>query len=74
MNELADVLINKKQRRHAPELETTESKLIIGEDGICRDVQPRERGKSERIIEEFMLTANEAAAKLAKEKNVPVSL
>ena len=71
MNELADVLINKKQRRHAPELETTESKLIIGEDGICRDVQPRERGKSERIIEEFMLTANEAAAKLAKEKNVP---
>ncbi|MBR4510273.1 MAG: RNB domain-containing ribonuclease, partial [Ruminococcus sp.] len=71
MNEPADVLINKKQRRHAPELETTESKLIIGEDGICRDVQPRERGKSERIIEEFMLTANEAAAKLAKEKNVP---
>ena len=71
MNELADVLIDKKQRRHAPELETTESKLIIGEDGICRDVQPRERGKSERIIEEFMLTANEAAAKLAKEKNVP---
>lgn len=71
MNELADVLIAKKQRRHAPELETTESKLIIGEDGICHDVQPRERGKSERIIEEFMLTANESAAKLAREKQVP---
>ena len=71
MNELADILIAKKQRRHAPELETTESKLIIGEDGVCCDVQPRERGKSERIIEEFMLTANESAAKLAKEKNVP---
>ena len=71
MNELADVLIAKKQRRHAPELETTESKLIIGEDGVCCDVQPRERGKSERIIEEFMLTANECAAKLAKEKKVP---
>ena len=71
MNELADVLINKKKRRHAPELETVESKLIIDEDGICRDVQPRERGKSERMIEEFMLTANECAAKLAKDKNVP---
>ncbi|MCR5016496.1 MAG: ribonuclease R [Ruminococcus sp.] len=71
MNELADVLIAKKQRRHAPELETTESKLIIGEDGVCCDVQPRARGKSERIIEEFMLTANECAAKLAKEKKVP---
>ncbi len=71
MNELADKLIAKKQLRHAPEIETTESKLLIGEDGICYDVQPRERGKAERIIEEFMLTANEAAAKLAKDKKVP---
>ena len=71
MNELADVLIAKKKNRHAPELETVESKLIIDEKGVCCDVQPRERGKSERIIEEFMLTANEAAAKLAKEKNAP---
>lgn len=71
MNELADVLIARKKLRHAPEIETTESKLIIGEDGVCCDVQPRERGKSERIIEEFMLCANEAAAKLAREKKVP---
>jgi len=71
MNELADKLIEKKKLRHAPEIETTESKLIIDENGICCDVQPRERGKSERIIEEFMLTANEAAAKLAKDKKVP---
>ena len=71
MNELADKLIAKKKLRNAPEIETTESKLLIGEDGICRDVQPRERGKSERIIEEFMLTANEAAAKLAADKKVP---
>lgn len=71
MNELADKLIARKKLRRAPEIETTESRLLIGEDGICYDVQPRERGKSERIIEEFMLTANEAAAKLAREKNVP---
>ncbi|MCM1132392.1 MAG: ribonuclease R [Ruminococcus flavefaciens] len=71
IDELADVLIARKKRRHAPELETTVSKLIIDENGICVDIQPRERGKSERIIEEFMLCANEAAAKLAREKNVP---
>lgn len=71
IDELADILIARKKRRHAPELETTESKLIIDDKGICVDVQPRERGKSERIIEEFMLCANEAAAKLAREKNVP---
>ena len=69
--ELADKLIAKKERRHAPEIETTESKLIIDDNGICCGVLPRERGKSERIIEEFMLTANEAAAKLAREKEIP---
>ena len=71
MNELADKLIAKRMRRHAPELDTTESKLLIDENGVCCGVVPRERGKSERIIEEFMLTANEAAAKLAREKKVP---
>lgn len=71
MNELADILIERKKQRHAPELETVESKLVINENGICCDVVPRERGKSERIIEEFMLCANEAAARLAREKKVP---
>lgn len=71
MDELADKLIARKKLRSAPEIETTESKLIIDESGICCGVEPRERGKSERIIEEFMLAANEAAAKLAREKKVP---
>lgn len=71
MNELADILIAKKKQRRAPELETTESRLILSENGVCVDIQPRERGKAERIIEEFMLIANEAAAKLAREKEVP---
>lgn len=71
MNQLADVLIKRRKERHAPELETVESKLIINYDGICCDIEPRERGKSERIIEEFMLCANEAAARLAREKNAP---
>ena len=71
MNELADILIEKKKRRHAPEIDTTESILVIDENGVCCDVLPRERGKAECIIEEFMLTANEAAAKLAREKKVP---
>lgn len=71
MDELADILIAKRQRRKAPELETVESKLSFDENGICVGVAPRGRGKSERMIEEFMLTANEAAAKLAREKKAP---
>lgn len=70
MDELADILISNRKKRGAPEIETTESKLIIDND-ICHGVKPRTRGKSEMIIEEFMLTANEAAARLAREKEVP---
>lgn len=70
MDELADILIANRKKRGAPEIETTESKLIINND-ICEGVKPRARGKSEMIIEEFMLTANEAAARLAREKDAP---
>ncbi len=71
MDELADKRIALRKKRGAPAIETAESKLIIGENGICTDVVPRTRGKSEMIIEEFMLLANESAAKLARENELP---
>lgn len=71
MNELADILIKRKLNRHAPQIETIESKIITDENGKCIDVMPRTRGKSECIIEEFMLLANETASNLARTKGVP---
>lgn len=71
MNELADIRIANRKKRGAPEIETTESKIILNDDHICVDIKPRTRGKSEMIIEEFMLLANESAAKLAAEKEIP---
>ena len=71
MNQLCDIRLQERKRRGAPELETAEGALIINDEGVCVDVVARERGKSECIIEEMMLLANEAAAKMAKEKNLP---
>ena len=71
MNELADKRIELRKKRGAPEIETAESKLILNQEQICVGVTERTRGKSEMIIEEFMLLANESAAKLAAEKEVP---
>ena len=71
MDELCDVRIRERDRRGAPEIETTESELVLDENGVCIDVKPRTRGKSECIIEEMMLLANEAAAKFATEKDLP---
>ncbi|WP_049962886.1 ribonuclease R [Ruminococcus sp. HUN007] len=71
MNELADILMENRDKRGAPSLETSESKLIINENDICVDVVPRTRGKSEMIIEEFMLLANQCAANLARTSKIP---
>ena len=71
MKELAELLTASRFARGGMDLDTVESKIIVGPDGKAADVKARERGESERIIEEFMLTANEAAAIFALEKALP---
>ncbi len=71
MRELAEILEKNRVNRGAPEIDTVEAKIITDENGICVDVKPRERGVAERIIEEFMLMANNAAASLAMKEKFP---
>lgn len=71
MKELTEKRLLLRTQRGAPNIETAESKLILDENGICVDVLPRTRGFSEQLIEEFMLLANESAAKTARERAMP---
>lgn len=71
LEELTDRRLLARKKRGAPSLDAPESKLILNENGVCVDVLPRTRGKSEMMIEECMLLANEAAAKLAREREIP---
>lgn len=71
MRELAAILEKNRENRGAPEIDTVESKIITDENGVCIDVKPRERGVAEKIIEEFMLMANNSAAALAMKEKIP---
>ena len=71
MKELANILTRNKKARGAPDIETSESKIVLDKNSIAVDIIPRTRGESEVIIEEFMLMANEAAASAARLKDVP---
>ena len=71
MKELAEILERNRIARGAPDIDTAEAKVITDENGVCVDVKPRERGTAERIIEEFMLMANNAAASLAMREKIP---
>lgn len=57
--------------RGAMDIESGEAQLIIDASGKCVDVKKRTRGKSEQMIEEFMLLANNCAAAIGRQNELP---
>lgn len=68
---LANVLKARSASRGELEIETSELRFVLDEFGVCCDVAVRERGEAEELIEQFMIMANQAAAMLAKESQLP---
>ncbi|MDD9876231.1 MAG: ribonuclease R [Magnetovibrio sp.] len=64
-------LLRYRQERHALELELPERQVVVGEDGRVESIRERERLDSHKLIEEFMVTANIAAAEALERKRVP---
>ncbi|WP_099974472.1 ribonuclease R [Lactobacillus terrae] len=71
MASLHEILYNKRHNRGAIDFEETEAKIIVDENGKPTDIELRERGISERMIESFMLEANETVAEHYSTKQVP---
>ncbi len=62
MKELADILRKNKESRGYIDFEIDEAKIIVDENGKAIDVVLRDRGTGEKLIEDFMIAANEAVA------------
>lgn len=71
MEELAAILRKKRMDRGAIDFDLKESKILVNEDGWPTDVVTRERTVAERLIEEFMLAANETVAEHFHWMDVP---
>ena len=71
MRELYLILLKRARERGSLELETVEAEILLDDSGTPIDIIKRERGDAERIIEQFMLVANEAVARLLSEKQIP---
>ncbi len=71
MHELYLILKKRSEMRGALELETSESEIILDDNGAPCDIIKRERGDAEKLIEQFMLCANEAVATLLTAKGIP---
>lgn len=62
MEELRQILSEKRKRRGSVNFDLPESKIILDEKGHPTDIQPYERNIATNLIEEFMLVCNETVA------------
>jgi len=62
MEELRQILGNKRRKRGSVNFDLPESKIILDENGKPVDIKPYERSISTNMIEEFMLVCNETIA------------
>lgn len=62
MAELAGILRQKRHGRGSIDFDFPETKILLDEDGAPVEIMPYERNIATRIIEDFMLIANETVA------------
>ncbi|MUV39130.1 Ribonuclease [Lentibacillus sp. JNUCC-1] len=71
MEKLAAILRSKRMGRGAIDFDFKEAQVLVNENGKAEDVVLRERLVGERLIEEFMLAANETIAEHFHWMDVP---
>lgn len=71
MGELSALVRNCRRKRGAIEFEFPESKVILDEEGNPLDIVPHEANTATRLIEDFMLLANETVAEEYCTREIP---
>jgi ribonuclease R len=72
MEELATVLFRRREDRGSIDFDLPEPEILFDEQGQMTGVIRSERNIAHRIIEEFMLAANEAVATYLEEHHIPI--
>ncbi|MDE7207451.1 MAG: ribonuclease R, partial [Lachnospiraceae bacterium] len=62
MRELAAILREKRKKRGSIDFDFPETKMILDEEGHPIDIKPYDRNVATKMIEDFMLIANETVA------------
>lgn len=71
MADLHKILYKHRKRRGAIDFDDHEAEIIVDESGHAIDIQLRVRGLAERMIESFMLAANETVAEHYNKAKAP---
>lgn len=71
MQELSSIIRAKRYKRGSIDFDFPESKIILDKEGHPIDIKPYERNVATKIIEDFMLAANETVAEDMYWKELP---
>ncbi len=72
LDDLARGVRRRRQERGSLDLDLPEAKVLLDADGEPLDIQRVERLESHRLIEDFMILANEAVARECDARDLPV--
>jgi ribonuclease R len=71
MQELYTILNDRRRRLGSIDFDLEEPEIVLDEAGMVEAILPSQRNIAHRIIEEFMLLANETVAQYLDEQDVP---
>lgn len=71
MDSFYRILAERSRKRGALELDRKEPLILLDEAGDPCEILARTRGTAEKMIEQFMLAANEGVARLLTERGIP---
>jgi ribonuclease R len=71
MRELFEILHARRRRRGSIDFDLKEPEIVLDDEGLVEEIVALERNVAHRIIEEFMLLANETVAAHLHERETP---
>lgn len=71
MQELASILRKRKESQGYIDFDVDEAKIVVDKDGNVLDIVKRYRGVGEKLIEDFMICANECVASYIDNMDLP---
>jgi ribonuclease R len=71
MEELFEVLNARRKRRGSIDFDLKEPEIVLDDEGLVQEIIALERNVAHRLIEEFMLLANETVAQHLEDQSVP---
>jgi ribonuclease R len=71
MRELFEILNTRRHRRGSIDFDLKEPEIVLDDEGLVEEIIALERNVAHRLIEEFMLLANETVAQHLHDNQVP---